>query len=246
MGRRIHLQLRIDQDLLDIEAPAPPDHSRLDELLPTLRAIDNAAIGNAVARSEAAGRSVSCRKGCSACCRAQPVPVTPTEAQAIKRLVESMPEARRSTVTARFEARVDRLREAGLLPVFLNPPARMGLDEARKAAEAYFQLGLVCPFLDDDACSIHPHRPFVCRQYLVTSDPALCTDPLANPVEVIPMPLSAAGAMLDTAAQALGRRQHTVPLVLALLRADADAHDAQRRFPAEQLLRTWLESAGRK
>lgn len=32
------------------------------------------------------------------------------------------------------------------------------------------------PFLEDDACSIHPHRPSVCREYLVTSPAEHCAE----------------------------------------------------------------------
>ena len=241
-ARRIELVLRIDGDPLPVSAPQPPARGRLDELLPAMQAIDNAAIGHAIRKAEAAGKQVTCAKGCSACCRAQPVPVTPPEAHALLLLVEAMPAARRREVEARFADRVARLREAGLADGFLHRDPALDADGARTLARDYFALGLVCPFLQDDACSIHPQRPFVCRQYLVTSDPALCADPFANPVEVVPMPVQAATAMLSAAAQTMATPQHTVPLTLALEHARAHREALRQRVDAEPVFRHWLQA----
>ena len=241
-ARRIELVLRIDGEPLRVSAPQPPARARLDELLPAMQAIDNAAIGHAIRKAEAAGKQVTCAKGCSACCRAQPVPVTPPEAHALLLLVEAMPAPRRREVEARFADRVGRLREAGLADAFLHREPDLTADGARSLARDYFALGLVCPFLQDDACSIHPGRPFVCRQYLVTSDPALCADPFANPVEVVPMPVQAATAMLAAASQAMDKPQHTVPLVLSLEYARLHRDALRRRVDAEPVLRHWLQA----
>ena len=239
-SKRIHLVLRIDGDAVPVSTPQPPLHARLDELLPAQREIDNAAIDQAVRKTTAAGKRVTCAKGCSACCRAQPVPVTPPEAYALLRLVESLPAAQRGKVEARFKDRAQRLRAAGLADLLLDHPDDLDAERARGIAQAYFQLGLVCPFLVDDACSIHPRRPFVCRQYLVSSDPALCADPFANKVDVIPMPLRAATAALAISETAYLRPQHTVPLTLALDYARRHRGELEQRFDAEPLLRQWL------
>ncbi len=239
-SKRIHLVLRIDGEAVPLSAPQPPSRARLDELLPAQREIDNAAIEHAVRKAVAAGKQVTCAKGCSACCRAQPVPVTPPEAYALLRLVEALPAARREQVETRFDDRVQRLREAGLADLLLEQPADLDAERARGIALAYFKLGLVCPFLDDDACSIHPQRPFVCRQYLVSSDPALCADPFANKADVIPMPLHAATAELAISETAYGRKQHTVPLTLALAYARRHREELERRLDAEPLFRQWL------
>lgn len=239
-SNRIHLVLRIDGEAVPVSAPPPPSRARLDELLPAQREVDNAAIAHAVRKSEAAGKQVACAKGCSACCRAQPVPVTPPEAYALLRLVEALPAARRRDIEARFEDRVQRLQAAGLADLLLEQPADLDAERARGIAHAYFRLGLACPFLEDDACSIHPQRPFVCRQYLVTSDPALCADPFANKADVIPMPLRAATAELAVSEAAYGRPQHTVPLTLALTYARRHRDELERRFDAEPIFRQWL------
>jgi Fe-S-cluster containining protein len=241
-ARHIQLTLRIDGAPVAVSAPQPPAHGRLDQLLPALHAIDNAAIDHSVRKAEQAGATVSCAKGCSACCRAQPVPVTPPEAFALLTLVEALPAPRRAEVEARFADRERRLADAGLADAFLQRDPAMTPQDARALAKAYFALGLACPFLEDDACSIHPQRPFVCRQYLVASDPALCADPFANAVDVIPMPLHAASATLSVTQATIGGQQHTVPLTLALEHARRHREELSRRFDAEPLLRRWLQA----
>lgn len=223
-----------------VEHPAPDGTVRVDELLPFMYAVDTAVIGAAVQAVEAEGKAVSCRKGCSACCRAQPVPVTPAEAAALARLVDALPEPRRTQIRERFADRVARLRAAGLLDVMLRLVPVDDPGQARHAAVRYFHLGMVCPFLDDDACSVHPDRPFVCRQYLVTSPPELCADPLTNPVAVVPIPAGPAGALLRAAEPVAGRPQLTVPLVLALEYAARYRDELGRTGDAGAVLGRWL------
>src|SRR5262249_12654648 len=154
--------------------------------------IDDHAVDLAVRRTEAEGKTVSCRKGCSACCRAQPVPVTPPEAYALLRLVGNLPEPRRTQGRAPLAHRAPRPGEAGLADRCLQLDADRDVTktEVHEAARRYFRLGLACPFLEDDACSIYEDRPLICREYLVTSPAERCRDPFATPVEGIRMPVT--------------------------------------------------------
>jgi hypothetical protein len=42
-------------------------------------------------------------------------------------------------------------------------------DERGTLSLEYLALGIACPFLEDESCSIHAERPLACRQHLVTS-----------------------------------------------------------------------------
>ena len=240
-SRSLRVELKVLDRSLVVEDHVPVGAVRPDELLPFMYHADNVVIGAAIARSEANGKHISCAKGCSACCRAQPVPVTPAEAHALARLVEAMPEPRRTEIRSRFADRVERMKAAGLFEVMIRDVPVEDKDRARAIARDYFALGLVCPFLDDDACSIHPHRPFVCRQYLVTSPPELCTNPLVNPVEVVSIPVRAASAMLAAAEPVAGRPQLTVPLVAALEYNARHSDELGRTGNSELMLRRWLK-----
>ena len=236
MTTRIRVALKVFGEPLTIDGDVPLGAVRLDQVLPVLRAADNAVIDRAVARVEAAGERVSCAKGCATCCKAQPVPVTPPEAYALARLVEAMPEPRRSKVRAAFAANVVRLREAGLYDPLMDRDPAMTREQARDLGDQYFRLGLWCPFLEDDACGIYPDRPFVCRQYLVTSPVPLCTDPFRNPVKPVPIPARFATAMLTAAEQLIGTPQYTVPLALALEKAERHDAELSRTFDRKDVL----------
>jgi hypothetical protein len=101
--------------------------------------------------------------------------------------------------------------------------------------------------VEGDACGIYEDRPFVCREYLVTLPVELCRDPFVNPVQVVPMPIAAAGGMLRTVATFLGSPQFTVPLVLALEYAAAHRAELEQTFPSRDVFsRAAREGSGRR
>ncbi len=135
---------------------------------------------NAVVAAAEAGKAISCRKGCGACCR-QLVPISRTEGEALVALVEAMPKEQRKALRARFAAAEARIAGAGLAD-------RAGRSD-RELSIAYFALGVACPFLEDESCSIHRDRPLVCREYLVTSPAELCAaGPAQEGVTPVPVP----------------------------------------------------------
>jgi Fe-S-cluster containining protein len=219
-----------------VEVAAPARRGRLDELLPALRAIDDRLIEATVAAREAEGERISCAKGCSACCRRQPVPVTPPESFALALLVDALPEPRRSAVQQAFAAAAERLRAAGLYEVYMQRDPEMTREAALSIARRYMALALACPFLEDEACSIYASRPFVCRQYLVTSPPDLCTAPLDNPVRPVRAPAAFAKAMMQAGEKLSGRAQYTIPLALALDYAAANRGALEQIYDAEAAL----------
>lgn len=234
----VELWLSLDGRTATVRAPLPQGPQPAEALLPLMRAVVDAVVDDRVARSAAAGQPVRCTKGCSACCRSQPVPITPPEARAIAALVERQSTPRRAVLRARFADRVERLRAAGLLGVFSRAEPLADAAAAAVAARAYQRLGLVCPFLDDDACSIHADRPFVCREYLVTSDPAACAEAPPRTVAVLPLPLRPAVALLQATHGGDRAQSLTVPLVLALDHVARQAAPAPRETTA--VLADWL------
>jgi len=134
---------------------------------------------NAVVAAAEAGKAISCRKGCGACCR-QLVPISRTEGERLLSTVLALPTERRAVLEARFAAA-----EAALAAADLKE--RKGRPD-RELSTAYFALGIPCPFLEEESCSIHPDRPLVCREYLVTSPPELCAGPEQEGVTPVPVP----------------------------------------------------------
>ncbi|MFO0959213.1 MAG: YkgJ family cysteine cluster protein [Isosphaeraceae bacterium] len=202
-------------------------------MLPALgRSLTGAIVGCSVARDAAEGHAVSCRKGCGACCR-QLVPLAEPEARQIRDLVEAMPEPRRSEIRARFEDARRRLEASGEVGEKLLHPGRFSDDElrARDLGLAYFRLGIPCPFLEEESCSIHPDRPMACREYLVTSPAEFCADPSAETVRVVQLPAKVSTAVTLIGVEPDGSRRFTrwVPLILAPGWADGHPDDLPPR-----------------
>jgi Fe-S-cluster containining protein len=225
-------QFRIFSELVTIEIEPPPERMRLDEILPVLRELDDRFAATAVRRH---GQPVTCARGCSACCRVQAVPVTPAEAYALLLLVENLPEPRRAAVLSRFADRAARLEAAGLAEGFLKGRRPSTDEEGKAQARQYLDLGLVCPFLEDDDCGIYPNRPFSCREYFVTTPKELCTDPLGLPVRTVPRIAEASRAVLATAAEFQGGSWFTIPLTLALVYAAEHREELQRTYDGNRI-----------
>lgn len=227
------LQFRVWGEVVPVNAGKMPALIRLDEILPVLREVDDRLIELAANKD---GRPISCAKGCSACCRVQPVPVTPAEAYALLLLVEGLPEPRRSTVISRFADCAARLEQAGLAEIYLEGRQAASDQEARSYAERYLELRLACPFLEEDACSIYADRPFVCREYQVTSPPEFCADPLTLPVTPVANVLSPVRAILQVTAALNPERSYTIPLTLALVYALSHRDTLERTYSAAEVL----------
>jgi len=160
-GRSIQLNLVVPAGKVPIEA-----------VLPLLHHFSEQVAEGVEEKSYETGKAIACRKGCGACCR-QPVPVTHAEARQLAALVKGMPEQERARVQKRFASAVQKAEDAGVNSILRGLG---GMDEKtkREGAQAYFSQGIACPFLVDESCSIHPVRPLVCREYLVTSSPEHC------------------------------------------------------------------------
>lgn len=200
---------------ISVSVPAPLGPVPPRDLLPVFRAIAEEVVGVAVTETLIEGGKISCRKGCGACCR-QVVPVAPVEAAGIAALVEAMPEPEREAVRERFRRSAERLHAAGLVPRLLGTEEPSSREEVQDLGLAYFRLGIPCPFLVDESCSIHPDRPIACREYLVTSPPAECSRPGPENVRIVPLARATWPAVAAALARPGTRRTPMVPLALAL------------------------------
>jgi Fe-S-cluster containining protein len=214
-----------------LTVPAAPIAAR--RLLPLFQGIAHQVIDAAVGEAEARGETVSCKAGCGACCR-QLVAVSKTEARQLRTLVDAMPEPRRTAVRARFADAVARLEQGRLLDDARRLDA-LSDDEMVTMNPRYMALGIPCPFLEEESCSIHPQRPVVCREYLVTSSPALCASPAFAGVRPIPLRahLSRSVVMLEG-----GEGDYTrVVLATALEWSEAHPDDEPEPRPAAE----WID-----
>jgi len=206
-------------------------------MLPLFQGLTNQVIDVAVAEIVRRGGAVSCKAGCGACCR-QLVPISTTEAHQIRALVDAMPEPRRSEIRARFADAVARIEAAGMLPDARGFDA-MPEEEFLTVHPRYFALRIPCPFLEDESCSIHPQRPLICREYLVTSPPEHCSD--GPPGSVYRIKLHSVVSHAVTQLEGTDPRDSRVALTLALEWTEAHAGDEPVLRPGVEWIDKLLE-----
>lgn len=235
----VKVQLSSTEWQLNTTVSVPKGPMTPKDLVPLTQKLADAVVNAAVNSVEQNGEKISCKKGCGACCR-QLVPISEAEARYIRDLVNDMPEPRRSEVRRRFSEARQRLEQSGLLEKLLNRQQWNDQDVQPLGLE-YFRLGIPCPFLEQESCSIHPDRPVSCREYLVTSPPGNCARPSAESIDQVKIPfkLWTALARLEKVGSP-SRFIKWVPLILAPEWADHCPSDPTPR-PGMELLRDLFE-----
>lgn len=203
-----HIALNVGGSPLRFRLEVPNSATPVRTMLPVFRQVADAVVDVGVSQAESHGERVSCRKGCGACCR-QLVPITVAEAHALNDLIATLPAVRRAAILARFAEARRVLDEAGLLHSLRDAP-----DSARALGLEYFRQGIPCPFLEDEACSIHADRPIACREYLVTSPAEHCASPSAESVRMVHLSGSASRALRQLEGPD-ARGRSWIPLILA-------------------------------
>ena len=227
-----------------ISLEVPSGAVRPRELLPVFRAVAETVVRRGVEEATRGGGTVSCRKGCGACCR-QLVPLAPVEAAAIAHLVDALPEPRREAVRQRFREARARLAAEGLAERLGGTSGPSSHEEVQELGLAYFRLGIPCPFLEDESCSIHPDRPIACREYLVTSPASECSRPSAAGVRTVPVGRGAWLAVGAAMAPPGTRRTPWVALTLALAPELSEASSQlDEPRPAEEVVEAFLRQLG--
>jgi Fe-S-cluster containining protein len=219
-----------------------PGPMRPMDLVGTAYELTNIFVERAKQREEQEGRKVSCRAGCGTCC-VQMVALSIPEVFCVADLVESLPSARQRGIRTRFEEIVGELERRKLTGELLDP--EYSDDAVLPIAREYFFLGMPCPFLADQSCSIHPFRPIACREYNVTSPAEWCSDPYQQEIAKVPMPLPLSAPLAVLTARMTGAKPRLVPLTLALRFAAENAELRKRTWPGLELFDKFMSVIGK-
>lgn len=182
-----NLTISIDNEPTEFNVNVPKKRASAQCVIPFGREITNAAVDKAEANSIAAGKPISCKKGCGACCK-QLVPISATEARYLVKKIAQQPSAKREAIMKKFEAAEQTLKAAGVWETLLTPE-KLAKADIQAFGLDYFDIGLDCPFLEDNACSIHQERPLTCREFLATSPAEHCATPRTQQVETVAVPV---------------------------------------------------------
>lgn len=235
----VEVKFRLAAPDRSIEASVrlPREPVRPRDLLPVILGVAGAVTGMSESRVVEDGEVISCRAGCGACCR-QLVPVSEPEALHLASLVEAMPEPRRSQIVERFHDA--RRRSAEVLDTVHSASGEAVCVEMTKAGEPYFRLGIPCPFLEQESCGIHPQRPSICREYLVTSPPEHCASLDADRIKRVPVPVAVSSALMYFSDGRGTEDARVRPLIEALDWAAELSGQPEPRLPAPEMFRNFL------
>jgi Fe-S-cluster containining protein len=213
----------------------PAGRTPLPQVLPLAHALADAVTRMAEQSLEQQGEKITCRKGCAACCRTM-IPIAEVEAHGLRDLVDRLPEPRRTRIRERFADALRRLEQTGRL-ARLRARARWKDADHRENQVEYFRLGIACPFLENEACSIYGERPASCREFLVTSPAEKCAMPTNEEVRVVKRPFHVMSALARLGCDARQAKEiRWVPLVLALEWAGEHPDETAPR-PGPELVR---------
>lgn len=206
------ITLSVNGAPLEMQMTVPAKPVKPQRMLPIFRQIANSFTDLGIKAVEEENQKISCQKGCGACCR-QPVPLAEIEAYQIAELVEHLPEPRRSNVKKRFDEAANHFKAIGWFEKLENCKEK---EEIEKTVLEYLSEYVACPFLEDECCSIHTERPIGCREYLVTSPAENCSEPTAQTVRLIKLPLKASDGLRPVGRSKNLQKLNFVPFVLAL------------------------------
>lgn len=223
----VEFALKVGDGQIKAKLPVPAAQTDITELLPVIQSFESAILTRVAAEATAAGHPISCRPHCGACCR-QMVPISIFEAQALSQWIRTLPEPQQQALEARFHQTLLRLRDTGIIQRLIEEDWFADNDTAKSMAIDYFHLGIPCPFLADESCSIHPIRPLSCREYLVTSPPELCQDPATNDVAGVVLPIKLSRALYRMGAELEQDHRGWIPLVFlfAWMKSGAEPGEA--------------------
>jgi Fe-S-cluster containining protein len=238
---RASFALPVGGGFLNASANLPMGQTTLTQLLPIIQNLENAIIGKVSEEAAQAGSPISCRAGCGACCR-QLVPVSLFEAETLTEWMSTLSEERRAELEGRFHRALLALRDAGVIEKILDDRWMAEEQAVAELAIDYFHAGVPCPFLENESCSIHAIRPLSCREYLVTSPPALCQDPSVNQVAGVMLPLKLSRVLYSFGQQLEQDRRGWIPLVFLLAWGKSGAKPGDHfSGTGEEVLRKFLE-----
>jgi Fe-S-cluster containining protein len=237
----VEFALKVGDRQMKAQLEVPSGQTNITELLPIIQSFENSIIGHVASQAGEVGLAISCKAGCGACCR-QMVPVSIFEAEALAHWIRSLPPEQQQAIEARFHQSLTALSKSGIINRLVEEDWLADHETSTNMAIDYFRLGVPCPFLIDESCSIHPMRPLSCREYLVTSPPELCRDPATNTVSGVHLPFKLSHALYRLGSDLEHDRRGWIPLVFlfAWMRSGAQPGQAYSGT-GQEVLHTFIK-----
>lgn len=247
MMERFEVALNTPAGRLTTAIDVPTGFIPITAIVPVTRRLGEEAAELEVQQAVEAGRTISCRKGCAACCRML-VPLSAPEAFALSEYVEQLPLDRRTLLLNHLSDTKDRLKHEGLWER-LNDVAETSKpvsdEELDPINQSYYALRIPCPYLENELCSIYEARPAACRELLVTSPAELCQDLVHNPIVPLRVSMRISSILGLVWGSLTSTPPRLIPLPMALEWAEQHEEEARRTWPGSSLLDQVLDKMWR-
>ena len=244
---RLEVSVKTPAGLLTMPVEVPTGFIPVTAIVPLMRRLGEQAQALEEQKAIAAGRAISCKLGCAACCRML-VPVSAPEAFALKDMIAKMPAGRRQATVTKVAAARARLERAGLLgrlTEIAETGRQLSDEEMEPINRDYYALRMPCPFLENEVCSIYEDRPAACRELLVTSPAEFCQDMVKNPVRPLPVPVRMSTVLGLLWSELSGGPARLIPLPVALEWAKRHAPEGTGTWKGSSLFEKALDKVWR-
>jgi Fe-S-cluster containining protein len=243
---RLNLSITTTAGELHAQLDVPHGFVPITAIVPVVRSLGEQAQHLEETNMRQAGHTISCQKGCAACCRIL-IPVSPPEAFSLLDAFNQLPPDQQARVRRNLTEAHHRLQEAGLLDTLRNLAESSETpsdDELEPINQAYYALRLPCVFLEQELCTIYDERPSGCRSHLASTPPEWCQDMERRPVRILDVPVRAGTVLSLLWAKLTNSTPRLIPLPVALEWAEAHQDLRSQTWQGAELFEGTMEGLG--
>lgn len=225
----------------------PTSFVPITAILPLMRSLGEEVQTMEQRRLVEAGQTVSCQKGCAACCRML-VPVSAPEAYALADTIDHLEQNERNRLLAKLDLAGQLLARASLLKQLSSlaeSPDPIDDEAVESLNRAYYALRMPCPFLDNEVCSIYADRPAACRELAVTSPATECRDMTSEAIRAVPVAVRISTTLGLLWAELTTTAPRLIPLPLAIDWAKRHRREQAGRWAGTELFEKALDKIWR-
>ncbi len=240
---RLNLDITTSSGNLHAQVEVPTHFIPVTSIVPVIRSLGEQAQDLEIAKTLKRGKTISCQKGCAACCRMM-IPVSPPEAFALVEAIRGLTPEHQARIGQNLGETQRRFQEAGLfstLQDLAESSYQLSDNDFQAINHAYYALRLPCVFLENEVCSIYEHRPAGCRSHLVSSPAEWCQEMEQHPVQELHIPLRAGTILSMLWKELTGGPLRLIPLPIAITWAESHQSQNQQTWKGMEIFNRALE-----
>jgi Fe-S-cluster containining protein len=239
----INLELDILDERLQFCIGVADERVALADIVPLAHTISARIADIVIARDRRQGDDIACRKGCAYCCQSHLVPLAVPEAFRLKEYIYSRPrDLRDAMLRLCLLAARDILNEEPA--EFIVPRTETDSIDSfgflSDLSRWYVGLGVSCPFLSENICTIYENRPSACRDHFVYGSSIACAN-VDVPAEPVKMPVPMVEVLGQLAGEFEDNEVEAVILPLTPVWCEQNVDRGQRTWSARAMAERFVE-----